>query len=220
MSDVGFVYFDLGNVLFSFDRRRACRNIAALFGGDADQADAILHESGLQNDLESGRISESQFGQHLHARYAIKDTVPLPKILNAISDMFSPIEVMADVIASLRAQRLPVGILSNTCRAHWDFVSAMPSQILDGPFDATVVSYQVGSMKPDSEIYRHANELAQAAASVSGADILFLDDRDENVAAARTHGWRAEQCLGGQPAIDALARHGITVDVTEKASPK
>ncbi len=77
--------------------------------------------------------------------------------------------------------------------------------MLCGRFDATILSYRVGSMKPDAAIY----EAAEAAAKVSADRILFLDDRQENVAAARGRGWKAQQCIGGRQAQQALGRYDL-----------
>ncbi|MEM6777215.1 MAG: HAD family phosphatase [Planctomycetota bacterium] len=214
MNHIGFVYFDLGNILMAFDRQIACRNVAGLFGGDSEQADAILHTSGLQNELETGRISEEGFARVLHQRYRPTSTVPVDDILHAISDMFTPVPMMAEVIASVREFGLPVGILSNTCRAHWDHIQSMEADVMRGPFDVEVVSFQVGSMKPDDNIYHVAAQRAAETANVDASQILFLDDRDENVSAAKSHGWNAETCLGGPEAIEALGRHGIDIPMT------
>lgn len=48
-------------------------------------------------------------------------------------------------------------------------------------FDVVIVSYEVGFMKPDRRIY----ELCLARLNVSAASSLFVDDRSENLAAAR-----------------------------------
>jgi HAD superfamily hydrolase (TIGR01509 family) len=74
-----------------------------------------------------------------------------------------------------------------------------------GPWDAVVLSFQVNSMKPDDQIYR----AAELVASVPADRILFLDDKAENVQAAKMRGWQAEQCLGGEQAAQALAKHDV-----------
>ncbi|MGA9450427.1 MAG: HAD-IA family hydrolase, partial [Verrucomicrobiia bacterium] len=54
-------------------------------------------------------------------------------------------------------------------------------------FDGYIFSYEVGAMKPEAKIY----EVLEKLAGRSGADILYLDDRPENVAAGAARGWRA-----------------------------
>lgn len=201
-----FVYFDLGNVLWTFDEDRACRNAADVLGVSADQVRHAVYESGLQSRFEHGRISTAGFLETLVA--SLENPKPLsdPQILaNALSDMFTPIEPMAAVIDQLRNSGTPMGILSNTCDAHWNWIGQQRHPMMAGPFDATVLSFEVNSMKPDDQIYR----AAELSAGVASDQILFLDDKPENIRAAKQRGWRAEQCFGGDQAISVLKKHNV-----------
>jgi HAD superfamily hydrolase (TIGR01509 family) len=71
--------------------------------------------------------------------------------------------------------------------------------------DATILSYQVGAMKPSPEIY----EVAETAAGVPPNQILFIDDKQENVDAAIGRGWHSRQCFGGEGAIAVLREFGV-----------
>ncbi|PHQ33501.1 HAD family hydrolase [Rhodopirellula bahusiensis] len=230
-TDIRFVYFDLGNILVSFDRDRANDSVADLFGGTREASDEIMHVGGLQNQLETGLISEEEFAQAVRDAYATlvqpNGLVATGDIMRAISDMFTPIESMVAVLQSLRDASVPIGILSNTCAAHWNWVNGRGWDVMSGPFDVQVVSYEARSMKPDQGIYKTAMKLAGECLAIGrGKDdnevlrpeeILFVDDRQENVDAARSHGWTAEVCLGGEQAIDVLRRHGFDVPLESTA---
>jgi HAD superfamily hydrolase (TIGR01509 family) len=54
-------------------------------------------------------------------------------------------------------------------------------------FTGEILSYEVRSMKPDAAIYA----ALEARTGLSGPDLLYLDDRAENIAAAAARGWRA-----------------------------
>ncbi len=54
-------------------------------------------------------------------------------------------------------------------------------------FDGYIYSYEVGAMKPDAKIYESLEKLAGRR----GAEIIYLDDRPENVAGGAARGWRA-----------------------------
>jgi HAD superfamily hydrolase (TIGR01509 family) len=54
-------------------------------------------------------------------------------------------------------------------------------------FTGYVYSFETRSMKPDSGIY----EALEQRAGARGAEIFYLDDRPENVAAGRARGWQA-----------------------------
>jgi HAD superfamily hydrolase (TIGR01509 family) len=201
---IQFVYFDLGNILLSFDPEIACRNLSDRFGVSVDQAREAIYESGLQTDYESGRVSCDRYASIARERMAIDaDEFDPRDLLVAVSDMFNPIEPMVDLIARVRRKTGAVGLLSNTCHAHWTWIrSRQEWQVSQVAFDVTILSYEVGSMKPDRRIY----ETAEAAAGVPTDRILFIDDKHENVDAARRRGWKAEQCFGGKEAEDAITK--------------
>ncbi len=69
---------------------------------------------------------------------------------------------------------------------------------------------QVRSFKPDPEIYAAAEHLAQ----LSGPDLLFIDDREENAAAAAQRGWQAIHHSSPAATLHRLRQLGLpTVDL-------
>ena len=224
MPRIRFVYFDLGNVLVSFDPAIACANVAALFGIPLAMAEQVIYTSGLETRLERGQLTGDQFTAAVRDRVLSNEAagvaddsrqrpgptidpneVTTEQLLQAISDMFMPIDAMGPAIDRLRRRGLGVGILSNTCEAHWGWLTRQSYSVLSGQFDGLVLSHIVGAMKPDAAIY----DAAERAAEVDPREILFLDDRAENVAAAKTRGWNAEWCFGGTPALRVLQQHGL-----------
>ncbi|MDG2220762.1 MAG: HAD family phosphatase [Rubripirellula sp.] len=201
---IEFVYFDLGNVLLSFDPDLACRNLAELLLVSGDEAKQVVYESGLQHRFESGQVSGDQFAREV-CRLLARKPVPDAAVFDAVSDMFEPIPAMRDVLDQVRQTGRGVGLLSNTCQAHWEWIVRQSYPVTAFDFDATILSFEAGSMKPDSLIY----EVAERAAAVTAEQILFLDDREENVHGARLRGWQAEQCLGGEQAVQVLNRTGL-----------
>lgn len=224
-SSIRFVYFDLGNILVSFERETASRNVARLFvenlgdepsAEEIAKADDLMHPSGLQNKLETGTISEAEFARTMRAAYpGLTRDVDDAAIMQAISDMFSPIHEMTEVLQRVRQTKMPIGVLSNTCAAHWNWVHSQSFPVMEGPFDLEVVSFEARSMKPDRVIYevaeKRANEwmLSRLDEALNPSHILFVDDREENVEAAREFGWNAEVCLGGFGAEEVLVKYGV-----------
>lgn len=212
---IRFVYFDLGNILVAFQREAAAHNVASLFHTQPSAverafADEVMHDTGLQNKLETGLVSEADFAN------ALRDAFPDPvnpvddaMVMQAISDMFTPIESMKDVLSRVRQTGMPIGILSNTCHAHWSWVNSQSYGVLEGPFDVVVVSYEARSMKPDRLIYDVAEKRAAELSGAKPEEILFIDDREENVLAAREFGWNAEIGWGGPTAEEVLVRYGV-----------
>jgi epoxide hydrolase-like predicted phosphatase len=204
--EIEFVYFDLGNVLLSFDPAAACANLSKNFDITIHQARAAVYESRLQDRFEHGEVTGQQFADAIRQQLGrAESAMPTELVLDAVSDMFTPIDSMRDVMQRVRESGCRVGLLSNTCHAHWDWIGRQKYAVMDFVFEATILSFEVGSMKPDHRIY----EAAEQAAQVPPKRILFLDDKDENVAAAIDRGWNAAQCLGGEASVRRLQAFGL-----------
>ena len=203
---VEYVYFDLGNVLLEFDPEVACQGLADLVGTGKEEARRALYDSGLEVEYEHGRLTNEQFAAQLRSNLSLTDSnISDQSIIESISNMFTPIAAMEGVLSSVQNTGCRVGLLSNTCLGHWQWIEHQEFAVMDFEFDTTVLSFEVGSMKPDAKIY----ETAQTLANTPSDRILFLDDRQENVLAAHSHGWHAAECCGGQQAIDVLKEYGL-----------
>ncbi len=181
-----FVYFDLGNVLLYFDHRLAARKMAKVAGVTAEQMHAIVFEAKLQIEYETGLISGVQYVSRIAD--SIGRELDVADMLQAAADIFIPNPHILSILEEIRDLGIPMGLLSNTCEAHWSWITETGYPQVDGWFSPIVLSYEVKSMKPDSHIYNEAQRLAGPEAS----RIFFTDDRLENVEAARRAGWMAE----------------------------
>lgn len=203
---IRFVYFDLGNILLAFDVEVACRNLAELLSVTPEHVRSAVYDSGLEDRFERGEFSSQQFAAEATAAIGVTgNPPPVESVIDAISDMFTPIKEMVGVMDRVGAGGRGVGILSNTCHGHWDWIRRQSYDVMRADLDAVVLSYAVGAMKPDARIY----EAAERAANVPPSEILFIDDKQENVAAANARGWSSRQCLGGDQAIGVLESFGV-----------
>ena len=200
-----FVFLDLGNVLFAFDRDRAFRQMAEVSGATPREVEAAVMGAGLQAALEAGRIDWPEF----HADFSRRTgTTSDPAALaRAASDMFSLRADMLPVIAALERIGMPFGILSNTCGIHWDHLVAGGWAPLTGAVSRVVLSHEVGAAKPDRRIF----DAAAAAAGVAADRIFFTDDLPEHVAGARAAGWDAELFSSAAGLITALVARGLNL---------
>ena len=66
---------------------------------------------------------------------------------------------------------------------------------------------QVRSFKPDPEIYAAAEDITQLA----GGDLVFIDDRPENAAAAAARGWHAIHHTSPEETLRQLGGLGLPV---------
>ena len=181
-----FVYFDLGNVLLYFDHSLAIRKMAKVAGISTEQMKSIVFDGTLQTEYESGWINGAQFVSR------ISDTVgtdlDVKDMLQAAADMFIPNVHITPVLEEIRGLGIPMGLLSNTCEAHWSWISELAYPQVRGWFTPVILSFEVRSMKPDAYIYQEA----QRQSGHGALQIFFTDDRAENVEAAKKAGWMAE----------------------------
>ena len=68
------------------------------------------------------------------------------------SDIFDPMRHMEGAVVHLAA-RYPLFLLSNTNPLHFEYIKRRFSQFLR-PFQAFILSYEVGSRKPEAAIYQ------------------------------------------------------------------
>jgi len=176
------VIFDLGKVLLDFSYERCARNLATRSTASVSAIRELLDQSPLLFRLETGLLSSTEFFSQVRSaigfRGELADFAPL------FGDIFSPLEPMIALHARLRGEGVPAFIFSNTndfavrhIRATYPFFSE---------FDGYVYSHEQGAMKPAAKIY----EAVEALSGLRGADLLYIDDRAENIAAGAERGWR------------------------------
>ena len=197
-----FLYFDLGNVLLNFDHDIACRNLAALLGTTWEQIRSIVFETDLQWRYERGDISTDELADELFRQAG--HHAPLAEMRRACAEIFEVNLPVVPIAGQLRAAGYRLGILSNTCDAHWQHVFSR-YRMLSEWFDVFALSYEIRSMKPEPQIYAAAARLAGCAAG----ELFFVDDRADNVAGARTAGLDAVQFTSARQLADDLRERGL-----------
>ena len=206
MSSIDFIYFDLGKVILDFEHEIGCRNVAEVAGITPETVREVLFDTGLEVKYETGLLSCDEFHQAFCT--ATNSRPSKDELLVGMSDIFSPNRAIFPLISQLRAVNFPIGILSNTCTAHWEFVYAKYT-ILREYFSPLMLSYQVKSMKPDSKIYERALE----AAGCELGKCFFVDDRPENVNAANAAGMDAVLYRTVPDLIEQLVQRGVAINL-------
>ncbi len=180
-----FIYFDLGNVLLHFSHHRAARQIAAVAGISEDLAWQTVFGSELENDYEWGRINTREFWEEFCR--TTKTRPDFATLVHAAADIFELNSAIVPLVAHLHAARYPLGILSNTNEAHWQFISQGRYAVIHSFFAVHALSFELRTMKPEPRIYAEAAALARTEPEA----IFFTDDRLENVSAACDAGFDA-----------------------------
>ena len=197
------ILFDLGNVLLTFDHHLACQQMGEVAGIPEQRVWQVVFEEGLQRRLERGDLTAAEFYDEFCAQARCRpDMAALMHAGCAIFQLHVPV---VPIVAHLRAAGYRLGILSNTCEPHWDYVSRGRFAIIAKYFDPCVLSYRVGAMKPERKIFEAASE----AAGMAPEELLFLDDQPANVDGARAAGLDAVLYTSPQRLIVDLIRRGV-----------
>lgn len=182
MTIPSIVVFDLGKVLVDFDYSRAGRSLAAQADLPAAEIQAYLDHSPLLFRYETGKLTRQEFYETVCRQTGFRGSLEEFSVLFA--DIFTEIGEMTALHAALRERGVPTYIFSNTNDLAIEHIRR------DFPFfvhfDGYIFSYEVGAMKPETKIYEALETLTEKR----GDEILYLDDRAENIAAGAARGWR------------------------------
>lgn len=203
-----FVFFDLGQVLVSFDRGRAIAQATAASGGDPAAVADVLLDLDLHDAVERGALDWGGFHSEFCRR--TRTTLDAALLAHAVSDMFSLNIAMLPLIARLTRAGCRLGILSNTCGPHWHHLTRVANYgVLTTGFETIVLSHEVGCRKPEPEIFQTAARMA----GVTPERIFFTDDIESHVVAARAAGWDAEVFTSAAALAETLTRRGLPGDL-------
>lgn len=122
-------------------------------------------------------------------------------------DMCTPaIPHSVRLLAALRTKGVPVFALSNF--GVGTFELACRSYPFLTNFDRLFVSGYLGMIKPDPRFYAALEE----GTGYAGADLLFADDRPENIAAATARGWQTHLFTTPEGWADRLVSEGFLTE--------
>ena len=190
------VLFDLGGVIIRLGDH--------IFPSSWLQGDAVFSLSEwLQSDtskaFETGLIDANEFAR------ALKSGLSLPQSVDEIIEEFAAwprglFPGADDLLLSLR-QSYNLAALSNINELH---VPRMLKEFrLDEYFDNLFFSNELHLSKPDPDFYLKALELLAVAPN----EVVFFDDVEKNVSAARDLGINAHQVLGHSSVLSILSKY-------------
>ncbi len=175
------VIFDIGNVLIEWRPERHYDRVMPRERREALFAEVDLHAMNAAVDLgKPFRETVYDFAER-HPKW--RDEIRLWH--DDWIRMASPeIGRSVRLLRALRARGVPVFALSNFGIGTFEMAEAEYPFLRE--FDRAFVSGHLGLAKPDPAIY----ELVERETGFSGADLLFADDREDNIAAAAARGWK------------------------------
>jgi FMN phosphatase YigB (HAD superfamily) len=177
--------FDLGKVLVDFDYGLAARALAKRARIGANEVRALIDQSPLLFTYETGGMPTSEFYRRVCD--ATGFCGDLEEFGRLFADIFTPITPMIVLHGQVRRAGIPTYIFSNTNELAVAHIRRTFPFFSD--FDGYIFSFEAGAMKPDEAIY----VALEKRTGLSGRQILYIDDRFENVEAATKRGWQVIQ---------------------------
>jgi len=171
---------DMGNVFISFDNDIFFKKIANNTSlSQSDMAGLVSENFEILRSFDKGEISPAEFFNK--AVRIFKSDFDYNRFFKAYNDVFDLRTKELQILKKLK-ENCRVILLSNTDVMRYGFIKKnFPGMLI---FDAYILSYLEGCMKPDPQIYKAALEKAEAQAD----ECLFIDDRVENIDAANALG--------------------------------
>jgi putative hydrolase of the HAD superfamily len=174
------VIFDVGGVLYENIQECFLPDLARRHGLEPDQVLSLGYKHGA--DWGLGRATEEQYWRGILTDAGLSLEL-LPGLVAETAQYVRAIPDTWEVVRALPSH-VRQGILSNTT---WEWVARLRTvEDWEGRFDPIVLSCDVGICKPDPAIYAHL----LLRLGLPGAQVLFVDDREDNLAAAAELGIR------------------------------
>ena len=194
------VVFDIGNVLIEWQPERFYDSVI----GEARRTDmfASVDLHGMNDKVDMGHHFTDTI-------YATAEDYPewrdeIRMWHDRWIEMASPvIDHSVRLMTALQSQGIPVFSLTNFGIQSYDH-AALHYPFLRA-FDRDFISGHMQVIKPADRIY----QMLEEASGLSGADLIFTDDRKDNIAAAQARGWRTHLFEGPQGWADRLVAEGL-----------
>ena len=193
--------FDLYGVIMRVQSPRHRRAVEQAAGADPELFwDAYWVE---RPDYDAGLIHGPEYYRRVGQRVGTPLRDPNAVLQADLAGWAFPDESMVELAGRLHAKGVRLGLLSNIFPELIDWICH--SQQWLELFDPIVFSGRELLAKPDPRIYR----LAQRRFGLPADQILFIDDRADNVAAALEVGFQG-QLFTGQAELEA-ALHDLSI---------
>ncbi|MBX9689862.1 MAG: HAD family phosphatase [Candidatus Obscuribacterales bacterium] len=193
--------FDMGHVFVDFDWEEVCAGFCRVSSKSREElARALNHCSKL--GYESGKIDTAGFLAELNQWLGIE--LSLDEFRKLWVASFHENEEMAELLGTLKEQR-PLYLLSNTNEVHYDHLQEQFD--VARHFDELILSYKVGSAKPEHPIYHEVLKRS----GLSAEHCLFVDDLEANIKAAQEVGLQTIHFKGAADLKERLSELGFKV---------
>ncbi len=182
LSHIKVLLFDLGNVIFEINRQRTLDYFAEILDDPRIGKDTDPLPMDVYFRFEKGQIDYYVLMRHLEDRWQKK--IREEDFIHGFNlEIVRPVAGVEELLRQAK-KSFHLSVLSNTNAVHIDSVRGKYPEIISH-FHTFFTSYELQSRKPEEEIFRTtAHRLG-----VEPENILFMDDREENIRAAGNLGF-------------------------------
>lgn len=197
------IVFDLGNVLMPFDYNKMIDSMNQIYPRLGNRfLEFYTDHYEIHRSFERGHLSVDDFTRKILD--ALDNKLDPETFWKVYSQIFTVNTKLVGILPGLKS-RYKLVLLSNTNEIHkkygWGDLEFL------NYFDKLVLSYEVGSVKPEDKIYEAVEEFTSAPPNKH----LYFDDILEYVEAARKRGWVGVQFISNEQLEATLMERGITI---------
>ena len=208
--EIRVVLFDLGRVLVDFDHKIAAERISSFCPKSPLEIYNLFFESEATVAFEAGKITPENF--YLEVKNMLNLKLSYDSFIPIWNDIFflSPKNrSIFRLVNTLRAS-YKTALLSNINTLHYEYIKK--NFPVFGVFDKVFLSFELGLIKPDKEIY---NKVIREL-DVSPREIFYTDDRLELVQSANSLGIKGYCFSSLQQLIRDIRDSGICFSLYEE----
>jgi len=181
MANISCVLFDLGGVIVNWHNSWLIQDVSDEFQLQEEKLSKEFYKN--LPEISTGKINEKEFW------HTIGKELESKKLMNLNESLLDKIfrkrcslnNSMISLSKELSQKDITVGILSNTEPASYSVMENLTS--LDH-FEYKFLSYNIGHLKPEPEIYHHVIDHIPFPKE----ELFFIDDLKSNVESARSEG--------------------------------
>ncbi len=175
--------FDIGRVLLDFDFESSLTRL--LPPDTKDSSERIKRILQQKDTLESGQISPEHYTNW--AISILANNVTATQFREAWQQVFTANDAMWQCVQNLANDGHQLILISNISALHWPWIHQTYPNF--SYFHATILSFEIGYLKPQPEIFQHAITTYH----LNPESTVYIDDMPQNIEAGRQFGFQCWQ---------------------------
>ncbi|MCR5273447.1 MAG: HAD family phosphatase [Lachnospiraceae bacterium] len=206
MTEIKNIVFDVGNVLVEWNPEKVMRE-QGMTEEEIKEFDEKIFKTGIWDKSDEGILTKAEFVK------SMTDVMPgckekIESFFENIRGALTVFDYTENLIKKCKEAGFNVYILSNY--SEWAYDQTRDYALSFLPLvDGALFSYAVKLIKPDDKIYEELLKMF----SINSGESIFLDDRIDNVEAAKRNGINSFVFTGLNQALEELANYGVEINL-------